>query len=123
MSGIRSFGLVGGNHINEVAWGGSVGPDSVGFRLHSEGLIFGGDTLTASDVAVARGQASFGDPARVTGLPEDLVAKAGHAIARLVDDALDRLKPSPQHIPMIIVGGGAVLVSARTRSVARRRAV
>src|SRR3546814_7787533 len=80
-------------------------------------LFRSGDTLTASDVAVARGQASFGDPARVTGLPEDLVAKAGQAIARLVDDAIDRMKTSPQDIQMILVGGGAVLVSDRTRGV------
>src|SRR3546814_8963147 len=56
MPDILSIGLGGGSRIHEGAQGVSVGPDSVGFRLHSEGLIFGGDTLTASDVAVARGQ-------------------------------------------------------------------
>jgi N-methylhydantoinase A/acetone carboxylase, beta subunit len=80
-------------------------------------LIFGGGTLTASDIAVARGQAAFGDPALVTGMPEDVVAGAARAIAALVDDAIDRMKTSPRDIPMILVGGGAVLVSDTPRGV------
>src|SRR3546814_12304484 len=81
-------------------------------------LFRSGDTLTASDVAVARGQASFGDPARVTGLPEAPVATAGQAIARLVDDAIDRMKTTPQDIPMSLFGGGAVLASDRPPEIA-----
>jgi len=117
MPDILSIGLGGGSRVRSGAQGVSVGPDSVGFRLHSEGLIFGGGTLTASDIAVARGQAAFGDPALVTGMPEDVVAGAARAIAALVDDAIDRMKTSPRDIPMILVGGGAVLVSDTPRGV------
>lgn len=117
MPDILSIGLGGGSRVHQGAQGVTVGPDSVGFRLHSEGLIFGGDTLTASDIAVARGQAAFGDPALVTGLPEDVVAGAARAIAALVDDAIDRMKTSPRDIPMILVGGGAVLLSDTPRGV------
>lgn len=35
----------------------TVGPDSVGYRLTSEALCFGGRTMTATDIAVAFGQA------------------------------------------------------------------
>src|SRR5690606_20705606 len=111
MPDILSIGLGGGSRVHQGAQGVTVGPDSVGFRLHSEGLIFGGDTLTASDIAVARGQTAFGDPALVTGLPEDVLAGAARAIAALVDDAIDRMKTSPRDITLILVGGGAVLVS------------
>lgn len=111
MPDILSIGLGGGSRVVEAAEGITVGPDSVGFRLLTEGLIFGGSTLTASDIAVASGQAQFGDPARVADLPPALLCGARKAIAGLIDDAIDRMKTAPGDIPMILVGGGSVLVS------------
>ena len=117
MPDILSIGLGGGSRVIKKAGEVTVGPDSVGFRLLQEGLIFGGETLTASDIAVANGQASFGDPARVAGLAADLVTGARKAIARLLDDAIDRMKTAPGDIPMILVGGGSVLVSEKPAGV------
>ncbi|QCI95879.1 hydantoinase/oxoprolinase family protein [Novosphingobium sp. EMRT-2] len=117
MPDILSIGLGGGSLVRETADGVTVGPDSVGFRLRSEGLIFGGETLTTSDIAVASGQAAFGDPARVAHLAPALVAEARGAIDRLIDDAIDRMKTAPGDIPMILVGGGSVLVSATPQGV------
>ena len=117
MPDILSIGLGGGSLVRETPDGVTVGPDSVGFRLRSEGLIFGGETLTTSDIAVASGQAAFGDPARVAHLAPALVAEARGAIDRLIDDAIDRMKTAPGDIPMILVGGGAVLVSATPQGV------
>lgn len=111
MPDILSIGLGGGSRVVETAEGITVGPDSVGFRLLTEGLIFGGSTLTASDIAVASGHAEFGDSARVADLPPDLVSGARNAIAGLIDDAIDRMKTAPGDIPMILVGGGSALVS------------
>lgn len=111
MPDILSIGLGGGSLVCEEGGKVTVGPDSVGYRLLSEGLIFGGDTLTASDIAVAGGQISFGDPDRVAGLSSGLVAKACKAIRELIDDAVDRMKTMPGDIPMILVGGGSVIVS------------
>lgn len=117
MPDILSIGLGGGSRVVETADGITVGPDSVGFRLLTEGLIFGGSTLTASDIAVASGQAEFGDPARVADLSPDLVSDACKAIAGLIDDAIDRMKTAPGDIPMILVGGGSVLVSETPKGV------
>jgi N-methylhydantoinase A/oxoprolinase/acetone carboxylase beta subunit len=117
MPDILSIGLGGGSLVRETPDGVTVGPDSVGFRLRSEGLIFGGETLTTSDIAVASGQATFGDPARVAHLAPALVAEARGAIDRLIDDAIDRMKTAPGDIPMILVGGGSVLVSATPQGV------
>lgn len=117
MPDILSIGLGGGSLVRETPDGVTVGPDSVGFRLRSEGLIFGGETLTTSDIAVASGQAAFGDPARVAHLAPALVAEARGAIDRLIDDAIDRMKTAPGDIPMILVGGGSVLVSATPQGV------
>lgn len=117
MPDILSIGLGGGSRVVETAEGITVGPDSVGFRLLTEGLIFGGSTLTASDIAVASGHAEFGDSARVADLPPDLVSGARNAIAGLIDDAIDRMKTAPGDIPMILVGGGSVLVSETPKGV------
>ncbi|MEZ5721180.1 MAG: hypothetical protein R3D59_05590 [Paracoccaceae bacterium] len=35
----------------------------MGYKLHLEALVFGGQTLTTSDVAVALGLAAFGSKA------------------------------------------------------------
>jgi N-methylhydantoinase A/oxoprolinase/acetone carboxylase beta subunit len=117
MPDILSIGLGGGSRVRDGVSGVKVGPDSVGFRLLQEGLIFGGETLTASDIAVASGQASFGDPARIAGLSPALIEKARKAIAGLIDDAIDRMKTAPDDIPMILVGGGSVLVSETPQGV------
>src|SRR5690606_40239078 len=52
MPDVLSIGVGGGSLVDLPDGGGcKVGPRSVGFRLAQEGLIFGGDTLTASDIA------------------------------------------------------------------------
>jgi N-methylhydantoinase A/oxoprolinase/acetone carboxylase beta subunit len=45
------------------------------------------------------------------------VEQARGAIDRLIDDAIDRMKTAPGDIPMILVGGGSVLVSATPQGV------
>ncbi len=111
MPDILSIGLGGGSRVRECDGEVTVGPDSVGFRLLEDGLIFGGEVLTTSDIAVASGLAKFGDPERISGLSPNLVAQARKVIAGLIDDAIDRMKTAPGDIAMILVGGGSVLVS------------
>src|SRR5260221_10852696 len=50
-----------------------IGPDSVGYRLTEEARIFGGQQLTATDLAVAAGRVQIGDPSRVQSLPARLI--------------------------------------------------
>jgi len=49
-----SVGLGGGSRVRIQGNDVTVGPDSVGYRLEEESLVFGGRTLTATDVAVRR---------------------------------------------------------------------
>jgi len=60
-----------------------IGPESTGFRLSTDALVFGGRTLTATDVAVAAGQARVGDPHRVEILDAHLVERAASEFGRL----------------------------------------
>lgn len=117
MPDILSIGLGGGSRVHEDGPTVTVGPDSVGYRLLTEGRIFGGETLTASDIAVASGQVSFGDPEHVAGMSPILVTQAREAIAQLIADAIDRMKTMPGDIPMILVGGGSILVSETPKGV------
>jgi N-methylhydantoinase A/oxoprolinase/acetone carboxylase beta subunit len=110
MPDVLSFGLGGGSLVRR---NGSVriGPDSVGYELTTMGLVFGGDTLTTTDIAVAADQVELGDRTRVADLDSRLVAQAVDEIHRMVDVAVDRMKTSAAPIPVILVGGGTILIS------------
>jgi N-methylhydantoinase A/oxoprolinase/acetone carboxylase beta subunit len=111
MPDVYSFGLGGGSIVREDSDGTvTVGPQSVGYRLTDEARVFGGETLTASDIAVAAAWATLGDPGRVEGLERDLVAKAVTRMREMVDSGVDRMKTSADPVPLIVVGGGSILV-------------
>ncbi|MGC4191053.1 MAG: hydantoinase/oxoprolinase family protein [Thermomicrobiales bacterium] len=109
MPDVYSVGLGGGSLVDLDAM--TVGPQSVGYRLTEQALVFGGGTLTTSDIAVARGIVEMGDPVKVAHLDKDRVAVALEAIQEIVATAVDRMKTSAEPVPVIVVGGGSVLVS------------
>ena len=109
MPDILAIGLGGGSLVAEE--GRRIGPRSVGHRLVQEGMIFGGDTLTATDVLVASGQADIGNPAAVASLDPGLVQTAQGTMHEMLDRGIDAMKPSGHAMPVILVGGGAVLVT------------
>ncbi|MDT7622525.1 MAG: hypothetical protein QOC67_6257 [Pseudonocardiales bacterium] len=110
MPDVLSIGLGGGSLVRGTGSDLTVGPDSVGYRLTERALVFGGDTLTATDIAVAAGRASIGDPARVADLPRALVEAALERIATDVADVVDRMRISADPLPVVAVGGGSVLL-------------
>jgi N-methylhydantoinase A/oxoprolinase/acetone carboxylase beta subunit len=90
--------------------GVKVGPLSVGYRIKSEALIFGGSTLTTTDTAVARGLAELDDKSKVASLAPDLLARTGAKIMAMLKDCVERSRLSPEPLPVIVVGGGSILV-------------
>jgi N-methylhydantoinase A/oxoprolinase/acetone carboxylase beta subunit len=108
MPDVLSLGLGGGSRVRGDE--PTIGPDSVGYELPSQALVFGGETLTASDLAVAGGRASFGDPAAVAGLDAGLVQRGLAVAERMLAETVDRMKTSPDPIPVVVVGGGSVLL-------------
>jgi len=109
MPDIFAIGL-GGGSIVQTSPKLSIGPQSVGYRLLEDAQIFGGDILTASDIAVAAEYANFGDASRVMGLEKETVALAVDHIHRLVAEGVDRMKTNAGPIPLILVGGGASII-------------
>jgi N-methylhydantoinase A/oxoprolinase/acetone carboxylase beta subunit len=94
-----------------------VGPQSVGYRLTEEALVFGGNTLTATDAAVAAGIVKIGDPRRAAGVPRKLADMVLDAARAKLEDAIDRMKTEAGDVPLIAVGGGAFLVPDRLAGV------
>ena len=106
-----SIGLGGGTIIRIKDNGDfTIGPDSVGYRLPEKALIFGGDTLTATDVAVALGKAELGDLSKVAHLDRTLLERVYAKMVEMVEEAIDKMKTSADPIPVILVGGGSILL-------------
>jgi N-methylhydantoinase A/oxoprolinase/acetone carboxylase beta subunit len=110
MPDILSIGLGGGSLVRFDGAAPSVGPQSVGYRLLQQARVFGGDTLTASDIAVAAGYSTMGVGERVAGLDRAQVAAAVAEIHRLFAEGIDRMKMSADPLPLVLVGGGSVLI-------------
>lgn len=110
MPDVFSIGLGGGSHVVETEQGIKVGPTSVGYRIVSEALIFGGSTLTTSDVIVAAGKYELGDASKVAHLAPDLITRTQARIMDMLEDCVERSRLSPDPLPVIVVGGGSILV-------------
>jgi N-methylhydantoinase A/oxoprolinase/acetone carboxylase beta subunit/DUF917 family protein len=109
MPHLHSIGLGGGSLVREEQGIVQVGPKSVGNELTKSALVFGGDKLTATDIVVAAGAARVGDPTKVAHLQPDLVEKARSRIKQMLERAVDVIKLSPEPLPVLLVGGGAIL--------------
>ena len=111
MPDILALGLGGGSLVSRGHNGIGIGPQSVGYRLLEEAHVFGGNTLTATDMAVAAGYAKLGDPDLVADLPRRTVDLAVAEIHRMLAEGVDRMKTNAEPVPLILVGGGSVLIS------------
>ena len=109
MPHLHSIGLGGGSIVREADGKFTVGPESVGHYLTRDALVFDGKVTTASDIAVASGRADMGDKSLVHDLSSDLVDRAQQRIKALLEGAIDIIKTSPEPMPVLLVGGGAVL--------------
>ena len=111
MPDLLSIGLGGGSHVDEDPV--RVGPLSVGYRLTTDALVFGGSRLTATDIAVAAGLIDIGDRSRVAKLPKRLIDTALRDAWRKLEEDIDRMKTEAGDVPLLAVGGGAFLVPDR----------
>jgi len=116
MPDLVSIGLGGGSHVTLEPL--RIGPLSVGFRLSSAGIAFGGGQLTASDIAIAAGLIAIGDRGRVQHLVSATTRVLGEA-RRMIEESVDAVKTAAGEVPLIAVGGGSFLVPDRLAGVSR----
>lgn len=110
MPDIYSLGLGGGTIIHVTETGFKVGPDSVGYKLPQESIVFGGSTLTVTDIAVAKGVLELGDKKKVADLEKIFVDEVYDEILQMIERAVERMKTSEGDVPVILVGGGSALI-------------
>ncbi|MFD1363319.1 hydantoinase/oxoprolinase N-terminal domain-containing protein [Lentibacillus salinarum] len=109
MPDILSLGIGGGTIIKEEKTEFKIGPDSVGHELTLKGKIFGGKVLTATDVAVGAGIANIDQPNKEI-LDKSVSEQAHKQITQLIEDGIDRMKTNANQIPVVLSGGGSILI-------------
>jgi N-methylhydantoinase A/oxoprolinase/acetone carboxylase beta subunit len=111
---VIAIGLAGGSIVsvnnNEI----KIGPVSVGYRLIEEGIAWGGNTITATDIALGKGVMFIDDPKCNPKLvsqkiSKDLIEKVYKKMVEMLEDALDRIKTKPEPETVILVGGGSAM--------------
>jgi len=117
MPDIMAIGLGGGSLVLDE--GKTIGPLSVGHKLVTEGLVFGGSTLTTTDILVASGRAEIGDTSKVSDVPSKTVSAATATIHDMLDQNIEMMKPGGKDMPVILVGGGAVLVTGGLKAASK----
>ena len=111
---LLSIGLGGGSRVRRDPL--RLGPDSVGQRLTTDAVSFGGTTETLTDAALTAGRlvidgvetAQIGDAADVLALAADMV-----------NDGADRMKLTAEPMPLIAVGGGQFVVPESLPGISR----
>lgn len=108
MPDLVSIALGGGTVVTQ---GGAttVGPGSVGYRLREDAIVFGGTVPTLTDAAVLARRADIGHreiPAHLHTMLKDALRIADGRVT----DAVDRIKLARGSMPLVVVGGGSVLV-------------
>ncbi len=109
MPDLVTIALGGGSVISLESGAARIGPRSVGYRLETEALVFGGAVPTLTDSAVATGRAALGNP-RLIGEHRRLLEHAARQADAMLADAIDRVKTSKGDRALIAVGGGGILV-------------
>jgi len=128
MPHVHTIGLGGGSIVSSNANGDhdsdgsfSVGPESVGMSLTESALSFGGDTLTATDIAMlAKGiDIDRADVSRLSDIPKETVKASFKQIQENLSKAIDAIRTSPIDLPLILVGGGSMVIGDEIKGISQ----
>ena len=109
---VRSIGLGGGSIVRKHDDGSlTIGPDSVGYQLPQKSIVFGGEIPTATDYTVlAEPKLDIGNRSLVMAANfDDNVPAFKLLVKKMLERAIDTMKTSAEDIPVLLVGGGAVI--------------
>ena len=116
---LHSIALGGGSIVRHHDSVVTIGPDSVGYHLESESYVFGGRTLTTTDISVAAGKGIVGNKDLVSDMTLETISKSEVIIRKSLEDAIDVVKTSPEPLPVLLVGGGAIIAPTELRGASR----
>ncbi len=105
---VLSIALGGGSYIQKMA----IGPKSCAKDLFQQGVSFGGSQLTLTDIAIAMDQVRIPHAKKVeiSKIQCDEVMKV---MIEGIDQLVHRIESRQNHLPVILVGGGASLIPQR----------
>jgi N-methylhydantoinase A/oxoprolinase/acetone carboxylase beta subunit len=110
MPNVLSSALGGGSIIHIDNQDVQVGPKSIAHRLSHEAMIFGGKTLTLTDLAVYRNHLSIEGaiPQHIT-IPTYIADEAIQIAEKKILQLIKQMQMDQKDLPVIIVGGAAAL--------------
>jgi N-methylhydantoinase A/oxoprolinase/acetone carboxylase beta subunit len=111
----------GGTVVKFVDSAVELGPESLGFRITKDSVAWGGEVLTTTDVAVGLGEAQIDDKnckrERVTArFSIESLNRAYEKIISTLEEFTDRMKTSAEPVPLVLVGGGGIIVPKKAYS-------
>jgi N-methylhydantoinase A/oxoprolinase/acetone carboxylase beta subunit len=109
MPDLRTLDLGGGSVVQIDQVPPAPGADNVGHEVVRRALVFGGDTPTLLDAAVAAGRARLGD-VPLSRHRRSALTQALASVDVLLVDAVDRATGALAAPPLVIVGGAGMLV-------------
>lgn len=111
MPDMLSLAIGGGSYVQLKDGGIKVGPLSAGKQINPLARIFGGQSLTLTDVAVAAGHLSI-ENAQMhdIGLSSKQALEISNEICQQIYQAITRFRGKYKSLPVIAVGGGAPLL-------------
>ncbi|KAG5920255.1 hypothetical protein E4U53_003934 [Claviceps sorghi] len=99
--------------------GGTTTDVSVGHELLAQSCVFGGPTLTATDIVVAEGSVQLGDASLVGDVSAQTRQAARKEMNKLLETVIDQMKVSTAPVHVLLVGGGSILAAGDIRGVDR----
>jgi hypothetical protein len=82
-------------------------------------LVFGGSTVTLTDIAVAAGRMDIGNRSRVARITSEVIARVDDHLRIRLARLLENYGRLGQQLPIILVGGGASLIEGLLRDLHR----
>lgn len=121
MPDILAVGIGGGTVIKQNDDEVIIGPESVAFELTQKGRVFGGDSLTLTDIALRLERFRWQGEHNVNLdlVPRDLCEKVAKQLSTDIDIAVDSIKTSDDNIPVILVGGGSAILDDHIQGASR----
>ncbi len=106
MPDMVSIGVAGGTIVKDNL---EIGPESVGFNIVTEAKIFGGNTLTLSDVATRKNGAFPEYADKVADLDNNMCDEVFTKVKERLEDAIDQMKTKKDDVVVVLTGGGSII--------------
>lgn len=118
MPDLISLGLGGGSIVKLGHGKIEIGPESVGYNIISRGKTWGGDILTLTDAAIAANILDMNKihpGGRSVPVQEGMIKQVFEKVNSIIEGAIDKIKTSHDPLPVILVGGGSLMVNSTLR--------